>query len=71
MRAMQRTRLCAISARNDLKPTDFLKHNIYFETEGVYPISSWRYAYKVLLFVGEKILRSVKKKNSIVVSKTM
>ena len=25
----------AKSAKNDLKPTDFLKHNFYFEMEGV------------------------------------
>ena len=35
MRAKQRTQFCAKSAKNDLKPTDFLKHNFYFEMEGV------------------------------------
>ena len=33
---MQRVQFHAKSAKNDLKPTDFLKHNFYFETEGVY-----------------------------------
>ena len=32
---MQRTQFCIESAKNDLKPMDFLKHNLYFETEGV------------------------------------
>jgi len=32
---MQRTQFCAKSAKNDLKPTDFLEHNFNFETEGV------------------------------------
>jgi len=35
VRAMQRTQFRAKSAKNDLKPTDFLKRNFYFETEGV------------------------------------
>ena len=35
MRAMQCTQFCAKSAKNDLKSTDFLKRNFYFETEGV------------------------------------
>jgi hypothetical protein len=35
MRAMQCTQFCAKSAKNDLKPTNFLKRNFYFETEGV------------------------------------
>jgi hypothetical protein len=35
MRAMQCTQFCAKSAKNDLKPTDFLKRNFYFEREGV------------------------------------
>ena len=35
VRAMQRMQFRAKSAKNDLKPTDFLKHNFYFETEGV------------------------------------
>ena len=34
MKAMQRTQFHAKSAKNDLKPTDFIKHNFYFETEG-------------------------------------
>ena len=33
--AMQRTSFRAESAKNDLKPTDFLKRNFHFETEGV------------------------------------
>jgi hypothetical protein len=32
---MQRTQFRAKSANNDLKPTDFLKCNFYFEIEGV------------------------------------
>ena len=32
---MQRTQFYAKSAKNDLKPRDFLKRNFYFETEGV------------------------------------
>jgi hypothetical protein len=35
VRAMQRTQFHAKSAKNDLKPTDFLKRNFYFKTEGV------------------------------------
>jgi hypothetical protein len=36
VRAMESTHFCAKSAKNDLKPTDFLKkRNFYFETEGV------------------------------------
>ena len=35
MRAMQHTQFRAKNAKNDLKPTDFLKCNFYFETEGV------------------------------------
>ena len=36
MRAMQRMQLCAKSVKNDLKPMVFLKHNFYFEMEGVH-----------------------------------
>jgi hypothetical protein len=36
VRAMQRTRFRAKSVKNDLKPTDFLKRNFYFETEGIF-----------------------------------
>jgi hypothetical protein len=32
---MQRTLFHAKSAKNDLKPTYFLKRNFYFETKGV------------------------------------
>lgn len=39
---MQRTQFCAKSAKNDLKPTDFLKRNFYFETEGVYLSGMWQ-----------------------------
>jgi hypothetical protein len=35
VRAIQHTQFRAKSAKNDLKPTDFLKRNFYFETEGV------------------------------------
>jgi hypothetical protein len=35
MKGMQRTQFCAKSAKNDLKPTNFVKHNFYFEMEGV------------------------------------
>ena len=35
VRAMQRTKFRAKSAKNDLKPMAFLKSNFYFETEGV------------------------------------
>jgi hypothetical protein len=35
MRAMQCTHFCAKIAKNDLKPTIFLKSNFYFEMEGV------------------------------------
>ena len=35
VRAMQRTQFSAKRAKNDLKPTYFLKHNFYFEMEGV------------------------------------
>jgi hypothetical protein len=35
VRAMQRMQFRARSAKSDLKPTDFLKRNFYFETEGV------------------------------------
>ena len=38
MRAMQCMEFRAKSAKNDLKPMDFLKCNFYFETEGVVPI---------------------------------
>jgi hypothetical protein len=34
VRAMQCTQFCAKSAKNDLKPTNFLKRNFYFETGG-------------------------------------
>jgi hypothetical protein len=36
VRAMQRTQFYAKSAKNDLKPTDFLKRKFYFEIEGVH-----------------------------------
>ena len=39
VRAMQRTQFCAKNAKNDLKPTCFLKRDFYFETEGV--LYSW------------------------------
>jgi len=32
---MQHMQFRAESAKNDLKPTNFLKRNLYFETEGV------------------------------------
>ena len=32
MRAIERTQFRTKSAENDLKPTDFLKRNFYFET---------------------------------------
>jgi hypothetical protein len=35
VRAMQCMQFRAKSAKNDLKPTDYLKCNFYFETEGV------------------------------------
>ena len=35
---MQRTQFHAKSAKNDLKPMDFLECNFYFETEGVHDI---------------------------------
>jgi hypothetical protein len=35
VKAMQRTQFRAKSAKNDLKPTDFVQRNFYFETEGV------------------------------------
>jgi hypothetical protein len=35
MRAMQCTHFRTKIAKNDLKPTGFLKRNFYFETEGV------------------------------------
>ena len=35
VRAMQRTQVRAKSAKYALKPTDFLKRNFSFETEGV------------------------------------
>jgi hypothetical protein len=35
VRAKQRTQFRAKSAKNYLKPTDFLNCNFYFETEGV------------------------------------
>jgi hypothetical protein len=35
VRAMQRTQFRAKSAKNGLKPTDFLNRKFYFETEGV------------------------------------
>ena len=38
VRAMQRTQFHAKSAENDLKPTNFLRRNFYFETEGVLSI---------------------------------
>ena len=45
---MEHTHFCAKSAKNDLKPPEFLKCNFYFETEGVlntggiqFPASSW------------------------------
>jgi hypothetical protein len=37
---MQRTQFHAKSAKNDLKPTDFLNCNFYFETEGVVDIET-------------------------------
>ena len=36
MRAMQRMQFHAKSAKNDLKPTDFLTRTSYCQTEGVY-----------------------------------
>ena len=43
IRAMQRTQFHAKSAKDDLKPTDFLKRNFCFETEGVVkePVKLW------------------------------
>ena len=38
---MHRMQFHAKSAKNDLKPTDFIKRNFYFETEGVHVI--WTY----------------------------
>ena len=35
VRAKQRTQFRAKSAKNDLKPTDLVNRNFYFETEGV------------------------------------
>jgi hypothetical protein len=35
VRAMQRTQFRAKSVKNDLKPTNFLKRNYYFEMKGV------------------------------------
>ena len=35
VRAMQHTQFHAKNVKNDLKPTDFLKRNFQFETEGV------------------------------------
>jgi hypothetical protein len=32
---MQHTQFCAKSAKNDLKPMDFLKRNFYFKTKGL------------------------------------
>jgi hypothetical protein len=40
VRAMQCMQFRGKSAKNDLKPTDFLNHNFYFETEGVV-VSIW------------------------------
>jgi hypothetical protein len=34
-RAMQHTQFCAKSAKNDLKPANFLKRSFYFGMEGV------------------------------------
>ena len=34
---MQRMQFRAKSAKNDLKPTEFLKHNFHFEKGGVCP----------------------------------
>jgi hypothetical protein len=45
---MQRTQFCAKSAKNDLKPTEFLKLNFYFETEGV-PCPCWFAMYNCYL----------------------
>jgi hypothetical protein len=36
VRAKQRMVFHAKSVKSDLKPTDFLNRNFYFETEGVY-----------------------------------
>ena len=37
---MPRTQFCAKNTKNDLKPTEFVKHNFYLEMEGVCPIIS-------------------------------
>ena len=39
VRAMQRLQSRPKSVKNDPKPTDFLKHNFYFETKGVFTIN--------------------------------
>ena len=41
MRAVHCTQIRAKSAKNDLKPTGFLKHNFYFEREGV-DVKKWQ-----------------------------
>ena len=40
MRAIQRTQFCAKNVKNDLNPTNLVKHNFCFEMEGVSRVSS-------------------------------
>jgi hypothetical protein len=42
VRAIQRTQFRAKNAKNDLNPTDLVKHNFCFETEGVC-IKTWEF----------------------------
>jgi hypothetical protein len=51
---MQHTQFRAKSAKNDLKPPDFLKRNFYFETEGVCPLPSWL-PFPIPSFVDEQV----------------
>ena len=41
VRAIQCTQFCAKCAKNDLKPTGFLKCNSYFEMKGVWSCLQW------------------------------
>jgi hypothetical protein len=47
---MQRTQFRAKRAKNDLKPTEFLKRNFSFETKGVYNENVIYYQAELFMF---------------------
>jgi YHS domain-containing protein len=57
VRAIQRTQFGAKCAKNDLKPTDFVKRNFYYEIEGV----TYYYSSKAVHFNEEPLSRNATK----------